>query len=65
MYFKSVLSRLLSVCPTRWGAGGGEGGTGAGSVTGAAGLGLVEGPLQLPSPLDPAVLLAKVLEDLL
>lgn len=53
------------MCPTRWGAGGGERGTGAGSVTRAAGLGLVEGPLQLPSPLNPAVLLAKVLEDLL
>lgn len=51
--------------PTWWRAGSVEGGTGAGSITGTTGLSLVEGPLQLPPPLDPAVLLTKVLEDLL
>ena len=51
--------------PTWWGAGSVNGGTGAGGVTGAAGLSLVEGPFQLPPPLDPAVLLTEVLEDLL
>lgn len=56
---------MTSVYPTRRGAGSIEGRTGAGGVTGAAGLRLVEGTFQLPSPLDPTVLLAKVLEDLL
>ena len=51
--------------PTWWGAGSVEGGTGAGGITGATGLGLVEGPFQLPPPLDAAVLLTEVLEDLL
>lgn len=51
--------------PTWWGAGSVEGGTGAGGITGATGLGLVEGPFQLSPPLDPAVLLTEVLEDLL
>lgn len=51
--------------PTWWGAGSVEGGTGAGGITGAASLSLVEGHFQLPSPLDPAVLLTEVLEDLL
>lgn len=51
--------------PTWRGAGSVEGGAGAGGVAGATGLRLVEGPLQLPPPLDAAVLLAEVLEDLL
>ncbi len=46
-------------------AGGGEDGTGALDISGAAGLSLVEGPFQLPSPLIAAVLLTNVLEDLL
>lgn len=50
---------------TWWGAGSVEGGTGAGGITGATGLSLVEGPFQLPPPLDLAVLLTEVLEDLL
>lgn len=54
-----------AVYSTWWGAGSVEGGTGAGGITGATGLGLVEGPFQLPPPLDPAVLLTEVLEDLL
>lgn len=51
--------------PTWWGAGSIERGAGAGGITGATGLSLVEGPFQLPPPLDPAVLLTEVLEDLL
>lgn len=51
--------------PTWWGAGSVEGGTGAGSIAGATGLSLVEGPFQLPPPLDAAVLLTEILEDLL
>lgn len=50
---------------TWYGAGSVDAGTGAGGVSGAAGLTLVEGPFQLPPPLDPAVLLTEVLEDLL
>lgn len=51
---------------TWWRAGSSvEGRTGAGDVTGTAGLSLVEGPFQLSPPLDPAVLLTEVLEDLL
>lgn len=51
--------------PTWWRAGSIERGAGAGGITGATGLSLVEGPFQLPPPLDPAVLLTEVLEDLL
>lgn len=51
--------------PTWWGAGSVKGGTGAGSIAGATGLSLVEGPFQLPPPLDAAVLLTEILEDLL
>lgn len=51
--------------PTWWRAGGVEGGTGAGSVAGATGLSLVEGPFQLSPPLDAAILLTEILEDLL
>lgn len=54
----------VSLHLTWWGAGGGEGG--AGGIGGAtSSLTLVEGPLQLPSPLVAAVLLTDVLEDLL
>lgn len=60
---------LKHLCPvttrTWWGVGSVEGGTGAGSIAGATGLSLVEGPFQLPPPLDSAVLLAEILEDLL
>lgn len=51
--------------PTWWGTGSVEGGTGTGGITGATGLSLIEGPFQLPPPLDPVVLLTEVLEDLL
>lgn len=57
--------RLVLPRGTWWGAGSVEGRTGAGGITGATGLSLVEGPFQLPPPLDPAVLLTEVLEDLL
>lgn len=46
-------------------AGGSESRTGALDISGAAGLSLVEGPFQLPSPLITVVLLTNVLEDLL
>lgn len=55
----------MGAWPTWWGAGSVEGGTGAGSIGGATGLSLVEGPFQLPPPLDPVVLLTEILEDLL
>lgn len=51
--------------PTWWGAGSVEGGTGAGSIAGATGLSLVKGPFQLSPPLDAAILLTEILEDLL
>lgn len=57
--------RPIPTPPTWWGAGSVEGGAGAGSVAGATSLRLVEGPFQLPPPLDPVVLLTEVLEDLL
>lgn len=74
MVFEQTLAQVahLPQCERRlvlprgtWrGAGGGEGGTGGiGGATGS--LTLVEGPLQLPSPLVAAVLLTDVLEDLL
>jgi len=57
---------LAQVCWCTWGgAGGGQGAAGAWGVAGAGRLALVEGSLQLPSPLDTAVLMTEVLEDLL
>lgn len=71
-FFEEMLKDLLylhvwpiATSPTWWGAGSIEGGTGAGGIAGATGLGLVEGPFQLPPPLDAVVLLTEILEDLL
>lgn len=50
---------------TRRGAGGSERGAGALTLAGPSNLRLVEGALQLPSPLVTAILLFEVLEDLL
>lgn len=48
-----------------WGTGSVERRNGAGGIARATGLSLVEGPFQLPPPLDPTALLAEVVEDLL
>lgn len=50
---------------TWWGTWSVERGNGAGGVARATSLSLVEGPFQLPPPLDPTALLAKVVENLL